>query len=150
MSRLRWLGGHAALAFLGGLLLIVVSGAALWVGVILSGAGGITFDDAMKSVLNTVPVVVLIGGLAVACFGLLPRATTAVPVTLTVVLFVLAMLGPALHWPAWVLNLSPFTHLAWVPMTPWAATSGVVMTLIGLVLLMIGLVAFQRRDITEG
>ena len=150
VSRLRWLGGHAALALLGGLLLIVLSGAALWLGVLLSGAGGITLDDAMKSVLNTVPVVVLVGGLAVACFGLLPRATTALPATLTVVLYVLAVLGPALHCPAWVLDLSPFTHLAWVPMTPWAATSGIVMTLVGLVLVVVGLVAFQRRDITEG
>ena len=150
ISRLRWLGGHTALAFLGGLVLILVSGAALWLGVVASGAAGITWDDAMKSVLNTVPLVVLVGGLAVACFGLLPRATTSVPVTLAIVWFVLGMIGPALRWPAWVLNLSPFTHLAWVPMVPWAATSGIVMTLIGLFLLLIGLGAFHRRDLNEG
>ena len=150
VSRLRWLSGHAALAFLGGLVLLVVSGTALWIGVVASGAAGISWADALKSVLNTIPLVVLVGGLAVACFGLLPRATTAIPVTLTVVWFVLAMVGPALQWPSWVLDLSPFTHLAWVPMVPWAATSGVVMTVIGLALLFIGLVAFHRRDITEG
>jgi ABC-2 type transport system permease protein len=150
VSRVRWLGGHTALAFLGAVLLLVVSGVALWLGVEASGAPGITWDDALKSVLNTAPLVALVGGLAVACFGLLPRATTAVPVTLTVLWFVLGMLGPALHWPSWVLNLSPFTHLAWVPMAPWAATSGIVMTVIGLALVIIGLAAFQRRDIVEG
>ncbi len=150
VSRLRWLGGHTALALAGGLLLLVVSGTALWLGVVASGTAGITWADALTSVLNTLPVVVLIGGLAVACFGLLPRATTVIPVTLTVIWYVLTLLGPALHWPAWVLNLSPFTHLAWVPMVPWAATSGIIMTVIGLLLVGIGLWAFRRRDIVEG
>jgi len=150
VSRVRWLGGHTALAFSGAVLLLVVSGVALWLGVEASGGGGIAWDDALKSVLNTAPLVALVGGLAVACFGLLPRSTTAVPVTLTVLWFVLAMLGPALHWPSWVLNLSPFTHLAWVPMAPWAATSGIAMTVTGLALVIVGLVAFQRRDIVEG
>jgi ABC-2 type transport system permease protein len=91
--------------------------------------------------------VVLIGGLAVFSFGLFPRLTVAIPVTVTVVGYVVTLLGPALSWPAWVLNLSPFTHLAWVPAVPWAATSGIVMTCLGLVLLGIGLLAFNRRDV---
>ncbi|MFC6237563.1 ABC transporter permease [Longivirga aurantiaca] len=147
VSRLRWLAGHTALALAGALLLLAVSGGGVWLGVVASGASGITLLDAMKSVLNTLPVVLLIGGLTVACFGLLPRATTVVPVTLTAVLYVLSLLGPALNWPAWVLNLSPFTHLAWVPMAPWAATAGIVMSVIGIALLVIGLWAFHRRDL---
>ena len=150
VSRLRWLGGHAALACVGGLALLLVSGTALWLGVITSGVDSITWVDSLTSVLNTLPVVLLVGGLAVACFGLAPRLTTAVPVTLTVAWYVLTLLGPALRWPAWVLNLSPFTHLAWVPIDPWAATSGMVMAAIGLVLLAIGLWAFNHRDIVEG
>ena len=149
VSRLRWLTGHVGLALGGALLLLAVSGAGVWLGVVSSGASGITLLDAIKSVLNTLPVVLLIGGLTVACFGLLPRATTAVPVTLTAVLYVLSLLGPALDWPAWVLNLSPFTHLAWVPMAPWAATAGIVMTLIGVALLVLGFWTFHRRDIVE-
>ncbi|HEY5248315.1 MAG TPA: ABC transporter permease, partial [Dermatophilaceae bacterium] len=99
------------------------------------------------AVLNTLPVVVLIGGLAVFTFGLRPRLTVAVPVTVTVVGYVVSLLGPALSWPAWVLNLSPFTHLALVPAVPWAATAGIVMTCLGLVLVAAGLLAFNRRDL---
>ncbi len=150
VSRLRWLGGHTALALVGGLALLLVSGSALWLGVVVSDAEGITWGDSMSSVLNVLPVVLLVGGLAVACFGLLPRLTVAVPVTMTIVWYVLTLLGPALDWPAWALNLSPFTHLALVPMAPWAATSGVVMTVIGLLLVMVGLWAFHRRDLVEG
>jgi ABC-2 type transport system permease protein len=150
VSRLRWLGGHTALALVGGLLLLLISGVAMWLGVVISGAGGITLGNSIAAVMNTLPVVVLIGGVAIACFGLIPAATTAVPVALAVLWYVMSLLGPALHWPAYVMDLSPFTHLAWVPMTGWAATSGTVMTLIGLALMVIGFAAFQRRDIVEG
>jgi ABC-2 type transport system permease protein len=150
VSRLRWLGGHALLSLLGGALLLATTGTALWLGVAASGSDEITWDDAMRSVLNTLPVVVLIGGLAVFTFGLLPRLTVAIPVTVTVVGYIVTLLGPALSWPAWVLNLSPFTHLAWVPAAPWAATAGIVMTCLGLVFLGVGLLAFQRRDVIGG
>jgi len=147
VSRVRWLGGHALLSLLGGAVLLAATGTALWLGVAASGSDEITWANAMRSALNTLPVVVLIGGLAVFSFGLFPRLTVAIPVTVTVVGYVVTLLGPALSWPAWALNLSPFTHLAWVPAAPWAATSGIVMTCLGLVLLGIGLLAFNRRDV---
>ena len=147
VSRLRWLGGHALLSLLGGAILLAATGTALWLGVAASGSNEITWANAMRSVLNTLPFVVLIGGLAVFSFGLLARLTVAIPVTVTVVGYVVTLLGPALSWPAWVLNVSPFTHLALVPAVPWAATSGIVMTCLGLVLLSLGLLAFNRRDV---
>ncbi len=147
VSRLRWLGGHALLSFLGGALLLVATGTALWLGVASSGSDEITWDNAMRSVLNALPVVLLIGGLAVLTFGLFPRLTVAVPVTVTVVGYLVTLLGPALSWPDWVLNLSPFTHLALVPAEPWGATAGIIMTCLGLLLLGVGLLGFQRRDV---
>ena len=147
VSRLRWLGGHALLSFLGGALLLVATGTALWLGVASSGSDEITWDNAMRSVLNALPVVLLIGGLAVLTFGLFPRLTVAVPVTVTVVGYLVTLLGPALSWPGWVLNLSPFTHLALVPAEPWGATAGIIMTCLGLLFLGVGLLGFQRRDV---
>lgn len=147
VSRLRWLGGHALLSLLGGALILVVAGTATWLGVVASGSDQVSWADAMRSVLNTLPLVVLIGGLAVLTFGVLPRLTVALPVTVTVVGYVVTLLGPALSWPSWVLNLSPFTHLAMVPAVPWAATAGIVMTCLGLVLLCAGLLVFRWRDL---
>ena len=121
VSRLRWLGGHVALAATGGLLLALLSGSAVWVGCVASGLDEVTWWQAAGSVLNALPVVVLVGGLAVLTFGVLPRLTVAVPVAVSVVGYVLALLGPALSWPQWLLDLSPFTHLALVPADPWAA-----------------------------
>lgn len=148
VTRSRWLIGHALLTLAGGVLLILVGGASLWVGATVAGSGDITWGDAMASTLNLLPVVVLTCGLSVFAFGLLPRLTVALPVSLTVVGFVLSMLGPALDWPQWALDLSPFTHLAPVPAEAWAAASGLGMAAIGVALAVAGLVSFNRRDLT--
>jgi ABC-2 type transport system permease protein len=148
VTRLRWLGGNALLSLLGGTLLILVGGAAIWAGATAAGSSEITAWDAMRSTLNLLPIVALTAGLAIAAFGVLPRLTVALPVAVIVVGFVLSMLGPALDWPQWALDLSPFTHLALVPAEPWAATSGIAMTAIGIVLAIVGFVTFHRRDLT--
>ena len=147
VSRLRWLGGHVALAAAGGLLLALLSGSAVWVGCVASGLDEVTWWQAAGSVLNALPVAVLVGGLAVLTFGVLPRLTVAVPVAVSVLGYVLALLGPALSWPQWLLDLSPFTHLALVPADPWAAASGTVMAGLGLVAATAGLLVFRHRDI---
>ena len=147
VSRSRWLGGHVALAEAGGLLLTLLSGSAVWLGCVASGLDTVTWWQATASVLNALPVVVLVSGLAVLSFGIAPRLTVAGPVAFIVVGYVLAMVGPALSWPQWVLDLSPFTHLALVPADPWAATSGLVMLALGLLAGTVGLVAFRTRDI---
>jgi len=148
VTRWRWLGGHAALAAAGGLLLVVAGGLALWLGAAMAGGAGLDWWDAMRATANLLPVVVLIAGLGIASFGLVPRLTVAIPAALAVVGYVLAMLGPALSWPQWVLDLSPFTHLALVPAEPWAATSGTVMLALGMALAVVGFLGFRRRDVT--
>lgn len=150
VSRMRWLGGHLALAAAGGLLLTLVAGSAVWLGCIASGLDTVTWWQATSSLVNAVPVIVLALGLSVLAFGVAPRLTVAVPVTVTVVGYVLTLVGPALRWPQWVLDLSPFTHLALVPAEPWAATSGTVMAGLGVLAAAAGLVAFRHRDIVGG
>jgi ABC-2 type transport system permease protein len=148
VSRWRWLGGQAGLTLLGGVLLVVVGGLALWLGAAMAGGAGLDWWDALRATGNLLPVVVLVAGLGIAAFGLVPRLTVGVPATTAVVGYVLAMIGPALDWPQWVLDLSPFTHLALVPAEPWAATGGTVMLVLGILLAAVGFLAFRRRDVT--
>lgn len=150
VSKMRWLGGHAVLATLGGALLLVLTGAAFWLGCVASGADDVSWSEATRSMLNSVPVVVLVGGFTVLTFGLWPRLTVAVPVTVTVVAYLVTLVGPPLSWPSWLLDISPFTHLAWVPMDPWAAMSGTLMAAIGLMMAGAGMLAFRRRDVAGG
>jgi ABC-2 type transport system permease protein len=71
-------------------------------------------------------------------------------VAVTVIGFGASMLGPALDWPQWALDLSPFTNLALVRAEPWAATSGLVMTGLGVLLALAGGLAFRRWDLATG
>ena len=57
------------------------------------------------------------------------------------------MLAESLRWPAWVLSLSPYQHLQAVPYESVNWTGAVGLTLIAVVLAVIGLIGFQRRDL---
>jgi ABC-2 type transport system permease protein len=69
-------------------------------------------------------------------------------VTVTVTAYLVQMIGPALDWPRWLLDITPFHHLAQVPAQPFAPVSATVMTFIGVASLVGGLVAFSKRDLT--
>ncbi len=129
VGRLRWLSGHVLLA---------------------AGAAGLSLSDTVSASLNTSPVVALLAGLSIGLFGMAPRFTVSVPTVVILAGFVLYLLGPALDWPTWALNLSPFTHLAMVPAEPWRGSAALAMTGIGAVLGGVGALGFRRRDITPG
>jgi ABC-2 type transport system permease protein len=147
LTRSRWLLGHAALTVLGAVLLALVTGLAMWAGTVLSGSNLLTLVASLQAVLNTVSVFVLVTGLALLTFGVLPRLTVAVPAAVTVIGYVVTLLGPALSWPGWIVDLSPFSHLAYVPAQPFDATSAVVMIVIGCTSGACGVALFSRRDI---
>ena len=62
--------------------------------------------------------------------------------------YVLQMVGPLLEWPEWLLNLSPFRHLANAPIAPIAWTASGWLAAAALLLGALGFLAFQRRDLT--
>jgi len=146
LTRGSWLGGHLLLALASVIVLVLVSGTATWVGAAITDAG-VSLGDAIAASANLLPVILLFGGLAVAMFGLAPRLTVGVPVGAVVVTYVLQIVGQGLHFPGWVIGLSPFYHLALVPVADYALTQGLVMTVIGLVATAVGWVAFHRRDL---
>jgi putative exporter of polyketide antibiotics len=61
--------------------------------------------------------------------------------------YLLALLGPILHWPDWILRLSPFFYLRLVPAQApnWGAI--VVCSAIGVVVGLSGLYRFSRADL---
>ena len=89
----------------------------------------------------------LFTGIAVLTFGVAPRLTVAVPVTLAVLGYLLDTFGTALDWPNAVLGISPFHHLARLPGDPMTLSGVLVMTGIGVAAAAVGVVAFARRDL---
>ena len=146
VRRRRWLAGHVLLTLVSVLLLTVIAGAASWGGAVAMGAD-LSIRDTMAAALNTVPVAVVFGGLAVLVLGLAPRATVIASASAAVLAYVLTLVGPALSWPDVVVGASPFWHLNAVPVEAVDPTIALALVAIGAVAAAIGMVTFERRDL---
>jgi ABC-2 type transport system permease protein len=106
-----------------------------------------TLVDSMAAILNCLPLVVLSVGLAVGVHGFRPAWVVPVAGGAVVVLYLLSFLGPAVNAPEWLIDVSPWAHVAVAPPDPvnWAGT--VVMVLIGVVFGAAGFVGYARRDL---
>lgn len=146
VRRWQWLGGHVVTLAASVVLLSAVSGTALWIGAVATDARA-TAADAFSAAANVLPAIAVFAGLAVLVFGALPRFTVPVAAGAVVVAYVVELVGPLLEWPEWVLDVSPFHHLDQVPADPADVPAALVMTGVGLVLAVAGILAFERRDL---
>jgi ABC-2 type transport system permease protein len=92
------------------------------------------------------PAVWVLIGLAVALFGLVPRAVAAVWGALAAC-YLAAFLGPLLGLPDWVMDLSPFTHVPLLPAASFDVVPLLVLTAIAAAFVVLGLVGFRRRNV---
>ena len=148
VSRVRWLATRAGLGALFTIVLAVCAGVFAWVGTQWSGVGA-HLTSAVGGALNTVPVALLFGGLTVAAFGVVPRLTAAVAFGAVAVTYLVQFIGAIAKAPSWVLDLSPFNHVAAVPFHPVNLTATLVMLAGALALFGFGTLAFRRRDLAE-
>ncbi|MFL6129627.1 MAG: ABC transporter permease [Mycobacteriales bacterium] len=146
VDRRRFLGGSLAVTAGAAVLLLVASG--LGTGI---AAAAVTGDAGqvgrlLGATLVPLPAVLVVAALAAALVGLVPRLAALAWVVVSWVLL-LALFGPLLGLPGWVLKLSPF---GWVPAVPAELVDAV--PLLGLTLLAAALGAaalagFRRRDL---
>jgi ABC-2 type transport system permease protein len=89
-------------------------------------------------------------GIAVAVFGWLPRL--AIPLTWGVLaaMWFIVLIGDALHLPAWLLNVLPFSATPYVPYQALTWPPLAIMTLVAALLVWAGLYRFERRDVQPG
>ncbi|MEV0410252.1 ABC transporter permease [Streptomyces sp. NPDC050448] len=144
VGRLRWAGGHLAVAFGGSALILLLAGLGLGIG---HGRGLEDTAAVVGATLAQLPAVWVIGALAALLHGAAPRYAAAAWAVAGGAL-VLGWIGPALNLPQAVLNLSPFAHL---PKLPGAQTLAwaplLVLTALAAALLAAGLTALRRRDL---
>lgn len=146
LPRRRWLGGHVATLVGAIAVLALVAATALWLGAAAAGSD-VTAADAFSAILNVLPAVAVFVGFAVLVFGLAPRLTVPVAAGAAVVAYVIELVGELLEWPEWVQDVSPFHHLEQVPVDPIDVPAALVLTGIGVVFALGGILAFQRRDL---
>ncbi|MER5463761.1 ABC transporter permease [Streptomyces sp. NPDC002668] len=139
VGRLAWAAGHLVIAFGGAVVIMVMAGLGLTIG------HGEEFGPIMGAVLVELPTVWLLGGLAVALYGLFPKAAAASWAVVGICL-ALGWIGPALDLPGAVMNLSPFSHLPKLPGPEMAWTPVLLMTAAAAALVTAGLGGLRRRD----
>jgi ABC-2 type transport system permease protein len=146
VHRVRWAVTEAAAVVVGCLVLATVAGMATWIGTTAVGAG-LTVGDALAGVLDVVPVALLCLGAAVLALGWLPGAVLAIGVLPAAGGYLLQVLADTFGWPDVVRELSPFAHLAAVPAEPVDVAGVLGMLVAALLLAVLGLVGYARRDL---
>ena len=146
VSRTSWLTGGTVATGATAMVAMLAIGLGTWLGVALTGVD-FGLDESLAAILNCLPLVVLTLGWAVAVHGVRPAWVVPVGGGAVVVLYLLSFLGPAVNAPEWLIDLSPWAHVAVAPPDPvnWAGT--VAMVLIGIVLGAVGFVVYTRRDL---
>lgn len=147
LSRVRWVAGRLAIPVVGSALLLPLGGALIgWSYAVSAGRGGQVGSLALAA-LAYWPAVMVLVGVAVALFGWLPHATIATTWALLGAMWVVVVAADALHLPAWVLNVLPFSATPYQPAEPFRWAPVLVLTLVAAVLVVGGVVRFTRRDV---
>jgi ABC-2 type transport system permease protein len=146
-SRVRWASSHLAIAGLGTAVVLVASGVGAGVahGLRTGDVGG-QLPRLVAAALAQLPAALVMTGLTAALFGILPRFTTAAWGLLALFL-VVQQLGPMLKLDQLMMDLSPFTHAPQLPGGELALAPMAGLTAVALLLVLVGVAAFRRRDV---
>ena len=149
VSRLRWLGAYVLNACAGALLLILIFAVAMGIsgGQVLGGTAPL-LRDLIGAALVQLPAVGVLGGAVVVVVLVLPRWSVGLSWALVVFsILVGPMFGPSLGLPAWLLDLSPFTHVPNAPAVTPDVGPIVGLTLAGVLLGTAGALLLRRRNL---
>jgi ABC-2 type transport system permease protein len=146
VSRPGWLGSHLAVALIGSALLMSLTGLGLGISASQALGDGDMLWRVLGASLAHIPAIWLVASIAVALFGLMPRATVLVWVVIAYV-GVVGWLGALLRFPDWAINLSPLGHTPLLPAEDMVWAPLVVLTVAAAVLIVAGLAGFRRRDL---
>lgn len=149
VERISWMGATVAAAWTGALLLSFLMGLGLAVGYAVGLGEWDRIAEQVSGQLSYLPGVLLLSGLAVAVVGLWPRRSLLAWAAVAFVALQ-AMLGEMLRVPDWIDALSPFTHLPAVPVDRFDPVPGLVEIGLAALLVVLGMWAFRRRDVTTG
>jgi ABC-2 type transport system permease protein len=145
-SRDRWVGSHVALSLVGGAAVVAAGGlgTGLTVGLITGDLGEV--PRLLGASLVYVPAVWLLAGVAIALFGLAPRAALAAWAGMAFC-FAVGLFGQLLDLPSWLIDISPYQRTPQVPAADLAPGSLVVLAVLAAALTAAGMAGFRHRDL---
>ncbi len=146
VSRRRWFAGRLVLAALVGAAISLIAGAATWVGAQAEGVS-LSFPRLLEAGANCLPVAILFLGLAALAYAVVPRASAGIAYGLVAVAFLWYLFGSLLGVAKWLVDATPFAHVAAVPVQPFKTLAAGVMVAIGLIAAGAAIAWFERRDL---
>jgi ABC-2 type transport system permease protein len=148
-SRFRWAASHLLFGLLGPTVALAAAGLAEGLAYGLVGGNiGRELPRVLAGALVQLPAVLVLSGIAMALFGLLPRLTAVSWAALAASAF-LVLFGPLLRVDQWLLDLAPFSHIPKVPGADVAAAPLAWLLAVTAVLVAAGLAGFHRRDLVS-
>jgi len=147
VSRLRWATSNLALVVIGSAVALAAFGlpAGLTYG-LSTGNVGYELPRVLVAALAYLPAVLVVVGLTMVLYGLVPRLSFVSWGVLGAFILV-ELIGETLQVSQSILNISPFNHVPTVLVSGVSLIPLVSLTLVALVLTIVGLVGFQRRSI---
>jgi ABC-2 type transport system permease protein len=146
VSRRSWLGGRILLAAAAAAAISLTAGLLSWVGA-ESGGVGLSLLRLLEAGANCLPASLLFLGIAALAYAIAPRASAGISYGLVGVAFLWDLVGSLLGVPTWLVKLTPFAHIGFVPAQPFRAGDAVGMLAIGLLAALAALEIFRRRDL---
>lgn len=145
-GRVVWFAGYIGVAALGALALLVTTGLAFGIALALSVGDAGYVVDGLVSHLVFAPAVLLVLAIAALLYGVLPQAIGATWALFGFAL-VIGFFGPIMNLPQWIHDLSPFQHIARVPMEELRWPALIVLTALAAVSAAVGAYRFRERDL---
>jgi ABC-2 type transport system permease protein len=146
LPRRMWLLGHVSVTVVGTAIVLTAGALGLGLGFALVTGDGGGFGRYLEAIVPYGAPVLLLAAVTRLLHGLLPRLAFLAWVGLAICVVVM-FFGQVLNFPRWLIDVSPFSHLALTPAEDARWTPVLVVALVALVLSVAGQVAFRRRDV---
>jgi ABC-2 type transport system permease protein len=147
IGRRGWLGGRLLLAAAAAAAISLTAGLCSWLGA-ESGGVGLSPARLLEAGANCLPASFLFLGIAALAYAIAPRASGGVSYGLVAIAFLWDLVGSLLGVPKWMVDLTPFAHIGFVPAQTFRAGDAIAMLAIGLLTALAALELFRRRDLT--
>jgi ABC-2 type transport system permease protein len=147
VGRHRFLASRLVLAAAGAMLLALVAALCAWAGAAAQHAH-VPLFRMLEAGANCLPVAFLFLAIGAFAFALVPRAASGIAYGLVSAAFVWELLGSLLGAPHWLVDLSPFQHVALVPAEGFRAGAAVALLALAALIALASLWSFGRRDLT--
>lgn len=146
VDRIRWALSHVLLAAAGIAAILLCGGLGLALGSALTTDQGPGFWSLVGAALARVPAAWVMAAIVVLLFGWAPRWAPLAWAAFVGAL-VLGEFAPLWDAPQWLMDLSPFVHSPRLPAADASLGALIPLAGVALVLLVIGLVGWRRRDL---